>query len=136
MSSRQNRNMFSLAVKSAQLSYAVPQVVAQRVTRMAIAGPLPSARDQKEFHTMSAEKAAAFAESWSAMAAETLRVNQMLSMTFLRAFWSPFYGNKATAATVVAQLQSAAFGILEKGLAPVHGKAVANAKRLARPRLG
>lgn len=134
MSNHQNQDMFTLAVKAAELAYAVPQVMAQRITRMAIAGPLPSARDQKEFHTMSSEKTAAFVESWTAMAAQTLRVNQALSMTFLRAFWSPFYGISTTATTLVTQLQSAAFGILEKGLAPVHGKAVANAKRLARTR--
>lgn len=134
MSNYKNQDMFSLGVKAAELAYAVPQVMAQRMTRMAIAGPMPSARDQKEFHTMSSEKIAVFVESWTAMAAQTIRSNQALSMTVLRAFWSPFYRDRTTAATLVTQLQSAAFGILEKGLAPVHGKAVANAKRLARTR--
>jgi hypothetical protein len=35
----------------------------------------------------------------------------------------------------VAQLQHATLGILGKGLGPVHRKAVANAKRLARTKL-
>jgi hypothetical protein len=35
-------------------------------------------------------------------------------------------------ATASAQLQSAALGVLSKGLAPVHRKATANAKRLSR----
>lgn len=132
----QNRNVFSLAIKATELAYVVPQVVAQRVMRMAMAGPLPSTRDRKEFQTMNSEKAAAFAESWSAMAAQTLRVNQALSMAYLRACYLPFLGNRATAVTVFTQLQSAAISILAMGLAPVHGKAVANARRLARTKLG
>jgi hypothetical protein len=36
---------------------------------------------------------------------------------------------------VAAQVQSAALGVLGKGLAPIHRKAVANARRLARTKL-
>jgi hypothetical protein len=36
---------------------------------------------------------------------------------------------------VAVQVQGAALGILDKGMAPVHRKAVANAKRLARTKL-
>jgi hypothetical protein len=49
--------------------------------------------------------------------------------------WSSSAGGKPSASTVVAQLQDATLGVLEKGMTPVHQKAVANAKRLARTKL-
>jgi hypothetical protein len=42
-------NKKSLIAKAAELAFAVPQVVAHRVTRMALAGPSLSDRDRKEF---------------------------------------------------------------------------------------
>ena len=52
----------------------------------ALAGPAPSARDRQEFRRMGAEKAAAFAESWNAMALQVFEANQTLALSFLRAF--------------------------------------------------
>ena len=49
MPSHHKRKTMSLIIKAAELAFAVPQVVAHRVTRMAIAGPSLSERDQKEF---------------------------------------------------------------------------------------
>lgn len=42
-----------------------------------------------------------------------------------------FAGGRPSANAVAAELQNAALGVLEKGMLPVHRKAVANAKRLA-----
>ena len=64
------RRTKSIGSKSAELALAVPQVVAHRLTRMAIAGPKLSKRDQKEFQRMVAEKKNAFTESWIAMATQ------------------------------------------------------------------
>jgi hypothetical protein len=135
MSSRRKRAAQSLAVKAAELAFAVPQVVAHRVTRMALSSPKLSARDRKEFERMVAEKNVAFGESWSAMAAQAARANQTLAVSFFRSFLSAAQGGKPSAARSAAQLHRAALGILGKGLGPVHRKAVANAKRLARTKL-
>ena len=135
MSIRRTRKTMSLAVKMAELAFAAPQVVAHRVTRMAIAGPLLSPRDRKEFKRMSAEKTEAFAESWNAMAMQALRANQALAASFLRPFWSPLPRSLPSAGAVTARLQGAALDVLGKGLSPVHRKAVANAKRLGRTNL-
>jgi hypothetical protein len=132
MPSRSSRKPKSVVTKTAELAVAVPQVVAHRVIRMATSGPTLSERDRKEFQLMVAEKKMAFAEAWQAMAAQSMRASQTLAMSFLRSIWSPSLRGKPTAGKVAAQLQSAALGVFGKGLAPVHRKAVANAKRLAR----
>jgi hypothetical protein len=54
-------------------------------------------------------------------------------MSLVRSFWAP--ASRRKPASVAWQVQSAAMGVLDKGLAPVHRKAVANAKRLARTKL-
>ena len=131
MATRRPRKTPPLARQAAERAVAVPQVIAHRLTRLALAGPTPSARDRKEFRRMGAEKAAAFAESWNAMALQALEANQTLALSFLRAFGSPARaGSAATAAT--RQVSRAALGMVQKGLAPVHRRAVANAKRLSR----
>ena len=135
MLSRGRRKSLSLLAKSAELAIAAPQVVAYRVTRMVIAGPTLSARDRKEFHLMVAEKMTGFGEAWSAMVLQTIRANQTVAVWLFRAFWVPSLRRRASTTAVAAQLQSAALDILAKGLAPLHRKAVANAKRLARTKL-
>ena len=80
---------------------------------------------------MGAEKAAAFAESWNAMATQALQANPTLALSFLRAFWSPASA-RSSAASATRQVGRAVTGIVQKGLAPVHRCAVANAKRLGR----
>ena len=135
MTSRSPRKAKSLATKAAELAVAVPQVMAHRLTRMSIAGPKISARDRKEFDLMMNEKKTAFAEAWQAMAAQSLRANQTLATSFFRSVWSLSPRSKPTAAKVLRQMQTAALGVFGKGLAPIHKKAVANAKRLAKTRL-
>ena len=135
MLSGRRRKSLSLLAKSAELAIAAPQVIAHRVTRMVIAGPTLSARDRKEFQSMVAEKMAGFGEAWSAMVLQTIRANQTVALSLLRAFWAPSLRRRASTTAVAAQLQSTALDILAKGLAPVHRKAVANAKRLARTKL-
>lgn len=132
MSSRSTRTTKSITIKAAQLAVAAPQVVAHRIARMAMAGPTPSKRDREEFNRMVAEKQTAFAESWQAMATQTIRANQALASAFLLSAWSAGFWSKPSTGRAAAQVQSAALGILGKGMAPVHRKAVANARRLAR----
>ena len=135
MPSRYKRKTKSLLSKAAELAFAVPQVVAHRVTRMAIAGQSVSERDRKEFQRMGAEKTTAFIESWNAMTMQAIHANQALAASFFRSFWSPSLKGWPSIGAVAAQLNSAALGVLGKGMAPVHRKAIANAKRLARTKL-
>jgi hypothetical protein len=132
MAPRRTRKSKSVAVKSVELAIAVPQVVAHRVTRMALAGPKLSDRDRKEFQMMVIEKQVAFAQAWGDMAIEAFRANQALAASMVRLFFAPFLSKKPSAASVAAQVQNAAIGVLGKGLAPVHRKAVSNARRLAK----
>ena len=127
MTTRRTRKTPSVVRQAAELAVAVPQVIAHRLTRLALAGPTPSARDRKEFQLMGAEKAAAFAESWNAMAQQALEATPTLASSFLRAFGSPA---RAKASAKFATRQVVA--IVRAGLAPVHRRAVANAKRLSR----
>ena len=124
-----------MAVKATELAFAVPQVVAHRVTRMALSGRKLSARDRKEFELMVAEKNAAFVESWNAMAVQAVRANQALAASLFKSFWGIARGKKPSAARSAAQFQRAALGVVAKGFAPVHRKATANAKRLGRTKL-
>jgi hypothetical protein len=119
------RRSKSAAVKTAELSLAAPQVVAHRLARMALAGPVLSARDLREFTTMVTEKQAAFAQSWLAMFTEAARQQQTLALSL------------STGRIVRAPLTAsgAASRVMAAGIAPVHRKAVSNAKRLARTRL-
>ena len=126
----------SLSAKTAELALAVPQVVAHRLLRMAHAGPHLSARDRKEFARMVAEKHSAFGESWNAMALQTLQSQRTFAAALALAA-TPTRSTRASPAaqTLATQLQQAALAVIGKGLAPVHRRAVANAKRLARTRL-
>ena len=72
---------------------------------MWLAGPSPSRRDRDEFLRMWTEKPAAFFQAWSAMMLEMYRANFAMAMRV----WGA-------------------------GLAPLHRRAAANARRLRRVR--
>ncbi|MBV9890093.1 MAG: hypothetical protein JO090_04305 [Rhizobacter sp.] len=124
--SRRKARASTSAIKLAELSFAAPQVIAHRLTRMALAGPTLSARDRKEFSGMVTEKQAAVAQAWMGMFAESVRFQQQFALSLLTA---------ATPLQHAAWTRSAASRIASAGLAPIHRKAVANAKRLARTKL-
>lgn len=115
-----------LAAKAAELSVAVPHVIAHRVARMALAGPTWNARDRKEFTGMVLEKQVAFARSWFAVMTEAARLQQQFLLSL------------ATAASPAKQGRRARAGALRLGsraLSPIHSKAIANSRRLAKTRL-
>ena len=114
------RRSRSLARQSAELAFAVPQVVSHRLTRLALAGAAPSARDRREFHRMGQEKVHAFWQSWFAMGWAMLQATQQAWMAALQGVRVPMIDTQR---------------ILSQGLAPVHRAATANARRLARTRL-
>jgi hypothetical protein len=131
----------NLATKSLELSLAAPQVVAQRVGRMMLAGSQPSARDQQEFYRMGNEKVTAFYESWIGMwtqactsywqtAASLYTTPNLLAPTTSNPL-AAFGVGKATSRMVSQQVR-AVTDVLNAGISPVHAKAVRNAKRLSR----
>ena len=134
MSARRSRKAERLGRQAAELAVAAPQVIAHRLARLALAGPAPSARDREEFRRMGAEKAAAFAESWHAMATGMLEANRTLMASLVRGFWSA-PGARRSATSAARQVGREAVGIVQRSLAPVHRRAVANAKRLGRIKL-
>lgn len=131
MATRRSRKFPSLAAESLKLGVAVPQVIAHRLTRMALAGGSPSARDRAELQRMGLEKILAANEAWNAMAVQALLENQKLALSFMQSFWFPWL-RRASAST---QWRNAAAGVLGKGIAPIRRRAVANARRLGRTKL-
>ena len=115
------------AAKLGELGMAAPQVIAHRLSRLALAGAAPSARDRKELTGMLAEKQLAFMQSWAAMWAEGLRWQHQLALSLV--------GGPQAVARQIAGAGRALDKMAGKGLAPVHRKAVGNAKRLARTKL-
>jgi hypothetical protein len=134
MTSRRNRKSRVLAAQAVGLGFAVPQVLAHRVMRMALTGSSPTRRDQKEFYLMGVEKVAAFYESWTAMMAEIFRANVELWLTSARFFWMHPPVTRRSSRAAATHFQRAAFAVLSEGVAPIHRRAVANAKRLSRRR--
>ena len=130
--SRRSRN--SIARHSAAIALTAPQVVAHRLMRMALAGPMPSLRDQREFSRMGAEKVTAFYESWNAMCMQSWHIQQELWSRSLRTMWFPWQARAFDPARQMLAFQSATTRILEKGMAPVRKRTVANARRLGRTR--
>jgi hypothetical protein len=128
MSMPTSRKSKRFETQAAELAFAVPQVIAHRLTRMALAGHAPSARDRREFHRMGAEKLEAFYESWMAMAMHAWGAQNSL----WQSLWLPWLGGAALPSSFFSGFTHSMLG---KGMAPVHRRAVANAKRLARTKL-
>jgi hypothetical protein len=108
-----------LARQATELAFAVPQVMAHRLTRLALAGPHPNARDRREFHAMGQEKIHAFWQSWFAMGWAMVEATQQAWLAVLQGARVPMLDTQR---------------ILSQGLGPVHRRATANARRLSRPR--
>ena len=118
----------SAVSKVADIAVAAPQVIAHRVTRMALAGPVPDARDRKEFATMVLEKQWAFAQSCVAWNTAVLS----WQMQWLRACMSGNYAGALSRMFTPLPLAAAGEKAMAQALEPVRRKAVANAKRLAK----
>ena len=102
---RRRRRKSSLT-KAAELCLVTPQVIALRSLRT---------QDRREMQRMGTEKVLAYWESMNAM-----------GLQMAKAWWSPFM--------TPLQMAVAASKVLEMGLARVHRRATANARRLKRIR--
>jgi hypothetical protein len=78
---------------------------------------------------MSGEKISAFYESWNAMLVAACRAN--LQFVLSAPAWSTLWVKRSHRAGM-AKLQRTALDILASGAAPIHRRAVGNAKRLRR----
>lgn len=133
-----HRKSQKLAQQTADIAFAAPQVITQRLARMALAGPIPTAKDMHEFYTMGAEKVWSAQQSWMAMNLEMARANQQMMMSMMTALWMPLSGKsgmsgntaKSTPWFSPLEYQRAMLDIMNKGIAPIRKKAVSNARRL------
>ena len=144
----------TLAVKTFQLATAATQVVAIRGSRIAAAGAVPDADDQREFSRMGSEKLDAFSRAGHAlatgaiplvagMAAQSWRLSLQLAAAATRLAASrtteqTFARQRALADVLMAHSPAApataAARLAHRALAPVHATATANARRLAKAR--
>lgn len=137
MNKAARRNALRISTQATELMFAAPQVVAHRLGRMRAAGAGTSVRDRREFRRMSAEKVAAFGESWNQMALQVLKANQQMAQAWVSAWWFPLRipssaATRQSFSRAAAQMQSSALRVMSSGLGPVHRRATANAKRLGR----
>ncbi len=162
MKSRRNRSQYSnpfllwteLAFKTGEMMLASAQVIGHRTARMAAAAPAPSERDRREFALMGQEKIDAASESARAMAGQAMKTNLHLgaqaagdmlatasaamSLATSRtprqaaASYAKLLRTVTQSAGTAAQLSNSTARIAKGGLEPVHARARANARRLAR----
>lgn len=145
-------NWFRLFAEVCELLNATTQVVRLRTVRMALAGPVPSPRDRAEFSIMGTEKCEAASESIEAMNSGVIKLaveftsdtcNLICAMSTAPTGFAS--GRPVTQGrehqpgflTAVIQtpsnplyLASSMTSLVREILAPIHGRATANARRL------
>ena len=110
------------------LAIAVPQVVSHRMARALLAGPHLSQRDRKEFARMGTEKAEAFFDAWNAMAVQML--DAQLRLALLPLTWMSMPTSAHARRLLLTHGRRTLTATLSSGLAPLHRRAAANARRL------
>ncbi len=144
-----------LAWKSGEMAIASAQVIGHRTNRLALAGPAPSTRDQREFTLMGREKGAAVLESAQAVGIRVMMLNQqfaalafkqMLSASLALASvatsrtvaqsvdrQSQFVRNTMTDSVVAAsKLSGSTAQLARRALKPVHTRVSGNVRRLGK----
>jgi hypothetical protein len=143
-----------LAWKIGEMSIASAEVIAHRTARMTTAGPMPSARDQQEFALMGQEKFDASMESARATTAYLSTAYLKFAERGLRYMVTGTSALMALAASrtvdqiiarharladtvsrstiTASELSHSTIRLAGRGLKPLHARATANAKRLAR----
>ncbi len=143
-----------LALRTQEMMIASAAVIGHRTTRMAKAGVVPPARDQREFTRMWQEKIDAGTQSMAAMSSGTTTADYALgSRAFAAmarnaaAFWSlagsrtpgQFVARQATLARAltdsVASANAAsgsAARLAHRGMKPFHATSTRNARRLGK----
>ena len=143
------------AWKTGEMAVAAAQVISRRTNQIVRAGPVPSARDQREFALMGQEKGAAVVESAQAMGVPLLMLNQQIAALAVKqmlagsaalvsiaasrtaaqsiARQSRFVDATMTSSVVAAsQLSTSAAQLARRVSAPVHKRVSGNVRRLAK----
>jgi hypothetical protein len=119
-----------------ELSMAAPQVIAHRVARIARAGARPTAADRKEILRMSSEKMVSFYQGWSALWMHAFVAQVQFATAMSASALGGSGGKRNSLGRPFAELPAVMARILSAGIAPIHTRAVANARRLARRKPG
>ena len=123
-----------LVTQAVELCLVAPQVVAHRLARMVVAGPLPTTRGQQELLRMGEEKITAFQQSWAAMWVQALHLQLQVAQGLPRATAQSLSRGEPAWMPLLHATAHGTTSLLQAGLAPVHRRAVANARRLQRNR--
>jgi hypothetical protein len=144
-----------LAWKAGEMAIASSQVIGHRTRRLALAGPTPNARDQREFALMGQEKGAAAVEAVQAAGLPMVALGQQMAMLAFKqmlsastAFMSIAESRTATesgdhqsrlvrdtlnnSVAAASQLSGSAAKLAGSALKPVHTRVRRNAKRLGK----
>jgi hypothetical protein len=144
-----------LAFKTGEMMIASAQVIRHRTGRIVTAGALPNLRDQREFTLMGQEKIEAVAESAQAVTIRLVGLNQEIATLAFRQLLTGATGILSLAASrsaaqssrrqaklvretvsnstsAASQLAGTVVHVADQGLKPIHERATANAKRLAK----
>lgn len=137
----------NLASKTTEMMTASAQVISHRSTRMALAGLVPTQRDQDEFKLMKQEKIDALSESAHAITLRMMSLQHQVAKLALQqlllgskdlfalavgAFAKPM-SHIAHSAEAMSQLNASLADVAQTGLQPLYSRATANAIRLAKP---
>jgi hypothetical protein len=143
-----------LAMNTCEMMMASAEVIGHRTGRMAVAGPIPNASDQREFALMGQEKIEAAAESARAMAEFVMTMNRQLGA---QAFSQMLTGSTAMislassssvgqsierqgelvrtiteSAITASQLPNSAGLLAQSAVKPIYSRTKANARRLGK----
>ena len=144
-----------LTWQTAEVAIASAQVIGHRTSRLALAGSVPSARNQREFALMGHEKGEAAMESAQAVGVRMLMLNQQLAALALKQMLSASVALMSIAASrtaaesvdrqsklvrdtmassVVAasKLSGSTAQLARHALKPVHTRVSGNVRRLGR----
>jgi hypothetical protein len=145
-------NWWRIFTETCEMLNATTPVVKARMARLVMAGPLPNERDRIEFNLMRREKSEAAFESIEAMGSGFVSLGMALAMDASKYIWATSAAAAALASSQSAaqwfacqaellkiatdspsnplQLASSTARVMQAGLAPIHGRATANAERL------
>jgi hypothetical protein len=144
-----------LAWKTAEMANASAQVIGHRTRRLALAGSVPSARDQREFALMGQKKGDAALESAQAVGVRLLMLNQQFAALAFKQMLSASVAMMSIAASrtaaeavdrqlklvrdtmtdsVVAasKLSGSTAHLARRALKPVHTRVSGNVRRLGK----
>jgi hypothetical protein len=142
-----------LAWKTGEMAIGSAQVIGHRTSRLALAGPVPSERDQREFALMGQEKSEAAMESAQAVGMRMLTLNEqfrrlrsndrcqrrnaLMSIVASRsATESAGHQSKlvrdtmANSLVAASKLSGATAQLARRALKPVHARVSGNVRRL------